>query len=83
MKKVIILPPYNKWSKEFKKIFFSRLGNFNSIKNEDDMFFAKEIRLIYNNKMFTIEIDWYKDIIELLKTDIPLHLLRKLRQIKN
>jgi len=82
MKKVIILPPYNEWSKEFKKIFFSRLGNFNSIKNEEDMFFAKEIRLIYRNKMFMIEVDWHTDIIELLKSDIPPHLLRQLRQLR-
>ena len=79
-KQVIILPPFCKWSPKFKKTLFERIGNWNSIKEEDDMRFAKEIRLIINNKtnMITIEIDWNTDIIEVLKNDLPLSIKNKI-----
>jgi len=76
-KQIIILPEFSKWTPKFKKIFFERIGNWNHIKTYDDMRFAKEIRLIIDNDIYTIEIDWYKDIIELLKKDIPLSIRKK------
>lgn len=74
----VTLPPFEKWSPSFKKTFFERLGAWNSIKSEDDMRFAKEINLVVKNDMYSIEIQWHTDIIEVLKKDLPRSIKSKL-----
>jgi hypothetical protein len=79
-KQIIVLQPYEKWSPKFKQIFMQRVGRWNSIRNDEDMEYAKEIRLVVHEDMYTIEIDWYIDIIEVLKKDLPVSIKK---QIKN
>jgi hypothetical protein len=74
----IPLPPYQKWSKSFKKVFFQRLGGWNSIKSEDDMEFAEEIALVIRDGMCLVEIKWYQDTVEMLPKDLPPSIRKKI-----
>ena len=76
--KVIVLPPFNKWSPKFKQTFFERIGSHNSIKGEEDMQFAKEIRLVVRDNKYLIEVDWQTDIVEVLKKELPAGVKSKL-----
>jgi hypothetical protein len=79
-KQIIVLPEFDKWTPTFKKKLFERIGNWNHIKNYDDMRFAKEIRLVIHKNIYTIEIDWYNDIIQLLEKDIPISIRKKINK---
>jgi hypothetical protein len=79
-KQIIVLPEYSKWSPKFKTSFMQRVGKWNHIYSDDDMQFAKEIRLVIHKDVYTIEIDWYTDIVEVLKNDLPISIKK---QIKN
>lgn len=77
--KRIKLPPYSKWSPKFKKTFFERLGAFNSIKDERDMEFVKEIVLVVRDGMYLLEITRYQDIVEVLKKDLPIRIRQQVK----
>ena len=69
--KTIVLAPFSKWSPKFRETFFEKIGPQHSIKSEEDMAFAKEIRLVANDNKFVIEIDWKTDAVEMQKKDLP------------
>lgn len=74
--KVIILPPYKKWSPKFKKTFFEK---FNDI-SEEDIEYTKEIRVLVNDNKYYIEIEWKTDVVEFLKKELPSSVKKELLQ---
>ena len=79
MEQRIILPPYQKWSPKFKATFFERLGEWNSIKSENDMENVKQIVLVIRNNMYLLEVTRNPDIVEVLKKDLPLSIRKQIK----
>ena len=78
--KTIVLAPFTKWSPKFRETFFEKIGPQHSIKSEEDMAFAKEIRLVVKDNKYVIEIDWKTDAIEMQKKDLPIGVKKQLAE---
>lgn len=50
----------------------------NSIKNEEDMAYVKDIVLVVRDDMYTLEITRHTDIVEVLKKDLPLGIRKRI-----
>lgn len=76
--KVIVLPPFNKWSPKFKQTFLEKLEAQNTMKSEEDMQYANEIRLVVRDNKYLIEVDWQSDVVEFLKKELPTSIKAKI-----